>query len=192
MASQEIQVNGITVHIEGQGPRTVLMLDGWPDTLRVWDGTVQALQPHHRCVRLTSPGFGTTDGAAPTPTGGRDGGLVAGRYQRRQPRRACDTAASRLGLVSSAMNWPCAIRSGWLPSWRWTSVITTQVLFWHHFLSVKSCLSPVTSSGWRQHGSLAAMFMAALADRMTRLMARTMRCPVPPDQLRWTMNFATP
>ena len=43
--------------IEGDGPRTVLMLHGWPDTHRVWDSTVAALRHQARCVRFTLPGF---------------------------------------------------------------------------------------------------------------------------------------
>ena len=38
-----LDVQGLTVRIEGQGP-TVVMLHGWPDTLALWDGTVAALQ----------------------------------------------------------------------------------------------------------------------------------------------------
>jgi pimeloyl-ACP methyl ester carboxylesterase len=43
--------------IEGDGAHSVVMIHGWPDTLRLWDGTVQALKPHYRCVRFTLPGF---------------------------------------------------------------------------------------------------------------------------------------
>lgn len=43
--------------IDGQGTRTVVLVHGWPDTLHVWDQTVQALSPHVRCVRFTLPGF---------------------------------------------------------------------------------------------------------------------------------------
>lgn len=54
-----LRVEGIDVHIEGQGPDTVVMIHGWPDTARLWDAQVRALAPQHRCVRLTLPGFGT-------------------------------------------------------------------------------------------------------------------------------------
>jgi cis-3-alkyl-4-acyloxetan-2-one decarboxylase len=55
------RVDGVDVHIEGQGP-TVVMIHGWPDTHRLWDGQVDALHKHYRCVRFTLPGF---DVAAP-------------------------------------------------------------------------------------------------------------------------------
>jgi cis-3-alkyl-4-acyloxetan-2-one decarboxylase len=43
--------------IEGDGPRTIVLVHGWPDTLRVWDSTVQALRHEARCVRFTWPGM---------------------------------------------------------------------------------------------------------------------------------------
>jgi pimeloyl-ACP methyl ester carboxylesterase len=52
-----LQVNGIDVFIEGEGPQTVVMVHGWPDTHRLWDAQVEELKAHHRCVRFTLPGF---------------------------------------------------------------------------------------------------------------------------------------
>jgi pimeloyl-ACP methyl ester carboxylesterase len=40
---------------------TVVMVHGWPDTLRLWDGTVAALADRYRCVRFTLPGFEAGD-----------------------------------------------------------------------------------------------------------------------------------
>ena len=54
---QIVEVDGIEVLVEGQGPRTVVMVHGWPDTYRVWDAQVAALQTQYRCVRFTLPGF---------------------------------------------------------------------------------------------------------------------------------------
>jgi pimeloyl-ACP methyl ester carboxylesterase len=45
------------VIVEGAGPRTIVMVHGWPDTHRLWDSTVEALKGHYRCVRFTLPGF---------------------------------------------------------------------------------------------------------------------------------------
>lgn len=44
-------------HIEGAGPKTIVMIHGWPDTYRLWDGQVAALSDRYRCVRFTLPGF---------------------------------------------------------------------------------------------------------------------------------------
>lgn len=51
------QIDGVEIHIEGQGAETIVMIHGWPDTYRLWDGTVAALQDRYRCVRFTLPGF---------------------------------------------------------------------------------------------------------------------------------------
>ena len=53
----QFTVDGIDVHVEGQGAETIVMLHGWPDTYRLWDATVEALKSRYRCVRFTLPGF---------------------------------------------------------------------------------------------------------------------------------------
>lgn len=53
---QTLDVDGVTVQVEGSGP-ALLMLHGWPDTLRLWDPQVAAFAATHRCVRFTLPGF---------------------------------------------------------------------------------------------------------------------------------------
>lgn len=53
-----MKVDNIEVIIEGDGPKTVVMIHGWPDTYRLWDAQVEALKDHYRCVRFTLPGFG--------------------------------------------------------------------------------------------------------------------------------------
>ena len=61
---QRLSVQGVEVQIEGQGTETLLMLHGWPDTLALWNDTVQALRTTHRCVRFSLPAF---DANAPLP-----------------------------------------------------------------------------------------------------------------------------
>lgn len=55
--SGRIEVGGVEIRVEGEGPQTVVMIHGWPDTWRLWDAQVAALKPHFRCVRFTLPGF---------------------------------------------------------------------------------------------------------------------------------------
>lgn len=53
-----LQVDGVSVRIDGPPDApAVLLLHGWPDTLQLWDATVDALRPHWRCIRFTLPGF---------------------------------------------------------------------------------------------------------------------------------------
>jgi pimeloyl-ACP methyl ester carboxylesterase len=51
------QVGGIDVHVEGEGPDSIVMVHGWPDTYRLWDAQVEHLKTLHRCIRFTLPGF---------------------------------------------------------------------------------------------------------------------------------------
>jgi pimeloyl-ACP methyl ester carboxylesterase len=53
----QISIEGVDVLIEGEGEDTVVMMHGWPDTHRLWDGQVAVLKGSHRCVRFTQPGF---------------------------------------------------------------------------------------------------------------------------------------
>ena len=66
MEAVVIDIDGIAVHIEGEGPDTLLFLHGWPDTCRLWDSMVAALRPHCRCVRFTLPGFDMAKPPRPT------------------------------------------------------------------------------------------------------------------------------
>lgn len=43
--------------VEGVGPKSIVMIHGWPDTHRLWDAQVAALKDRYRCVRFTLPGF---------------------------------------------------------------------------------------------------------------------------------------
>jgi pimeloyl-ACP methyl ester carboxylesterase len=56
------EVSGTEVHVEGEGPDTIVMVHGWPDTYRLWDAQVEHLKAQYRCIRFTLPGF---DGAQP-------------------------------------------------------------------------------------------------------------------------------
>jgi pimeloyl-ACP methyl ester carboxylesterase len=52
-----LQVGELTVHLEGQGAQTVVMVHGWPDTQALWDPQVAAMRDNYRCARFTLPGF---------------------------------------------------------------------------------------------------------------------------------------
>jgi pimeloyl-ACP methyl ester carboxylesterase len=52
-----MRVDGVEVIAEGAGPKAIVMIHGWPDTRRLWDGQVEALKARYRCLRFTLPGF---------------------------------------------------------------------------------------------------------------------------------------
>lgn len=51
-------IAGIPVVIEGDGPETIVMLHGWPDSHRIWSRQAAHFSTQYRCVRFTLPGFG--------------------------------------------------------------------------------------------------------------------------------------
>ena len=51
------ELDGVDVLVEGHGPDTLLMIHGWPDTHRLWDGQSAHFKHRYRCVRFTLPGF---------------------------------------------------------------------------------------------------------------------------------------
>ncbi|WP_286342725.1 alpha/beta hydrolase [Ferrimonas sp. YFM] len=55
--TEVVKVNEIEVHLEGEGDETIVMIHGWPDTHRLWDGQVAALKHQFRCARFTLPGY---------------------------------------------------------------------------------------------------------------------------------------
>jgi cis-3-alkyl-4-acyloxetan-2-one decarboxylase len=55
--AQSVAVDGIEVHVEGEGAESIVMVHGWPDTHRLWDDTVVHLKDRYRCIRFTLPGF---------------------------------------------------------------------------------------------------------------------------------------
>src|SRR4051812_39575232 len=52
-----MRIDDVEVLVEGSGPKAIVMIHGWPDTYRLWDGQVAALKDRYRCVRFTLPGF---------------------------------------------------------------------------------------------------------------------------------------
>ena len=58
--SETLSVAGVDVFVEGTGESTIVMVHGWPDTYRLWEGQVAALRERYRCVRFTLPGFEPT------------------------------------------------------------------------------------------------------------------------------------
>ena len=57
MTTESLRVGTVPIYIEGSGEETIVMIHGWPDTFRLWDKQVAALSSTYRCVRFTLPGF---------------------------------------------------------------------------------------------------------------------------------------
>ncbi len=77
--SRFIEVEGMSVHLRDEGPRTdgtpLVLLHGTSASLHTWDGWVDALKGERRVIRIDLPGFGLTGPAA-------DGDYHLARYSR--------------------------------------------------------------------------------------------------------------
>jgi cis-3-alkyl-4-acyloxetan-2-one decarboxylase len=187
MTYTTLNIQGTEVFIEGQGAQTVVCIHGWPDTYRLWDGTVQALQDRYRCVRFTTPGFdGPPQGKArsladitahlltivdavspqqPVTLLLHDWGCVFGyELAARHPGRVARIVAVDIGDVRS---------SAFLRS-----------------LSVGQKLTIMFYQVWLAKCWVLGRFVNAwFASYLTRLMARLMRCPAEPQSIHWYMNY---
>lgn len=181
-----ITVDGIELLIEGAGEPTLVLVHGWPDTLRLWDAAVARWREHWRCVRFTLPGF---DVARPRRAPSLDAiveflarvvdavspdrpvvlllhdwGCVFGyAYQRRHPQRVAALIGVDVGDAGSAAH--------------------RATLRWSHQLAI------VGYQGWLAAAWLIGGASRALGDRMTRAMARWLRCPADPALIGAQMNY---
>jgi pimeloyl-ACP methyl ester carboxylesterase len=187
MIDSAITVQGIDVIIEGNGQDTVLMIHGWPDTRRLWDGTVEALKARHRCVRFTLPGFDPQKPPRATSLADmtalfnaivqavspgqpvtlllHDWGCIFGyEFAARHPKQVERIVAVDIGDHNSG-----ALKRSLTGKAKW------QIFAYQCWLALAWALGRTLSG--------------ALGDRMTRWMARRMRCRTEPAAIRWTMNY---
>ena len=184
-----LKIQGLDIHIEGNGPETLIMLHGWPDTLALWDDTVHALRDTHQCVRFTLPAF---DAQAPMPPKSllemvafihevvqqvspqnpvtlvlHDWGCVFGyEYAATYPERVSRMVAVDVGDHNSrALNASLSAKAKW-------AVFSYQI-----WLAI----------AW-QIANIFGSTAHALANRMTRYMAKKLRCPSPMEHMHVGMN----
>ena len=184
-----MNIQGVDIHIEGNGPDTLLMLHGWPDTLALWNDTVLALRDTHRCVRFTLPAFDANAPVAPksliemvsfindvvnavSPDQPvtlvlHDWGCVFGyEYAAVHPNRVHRMVAVDVGDHNSkALHASLSGKAKW-------GVFSYQIWL---------------ALAWQLVNIFGAMGRP-LANRMTRYMAKALRCPSPLGDMHVGMN----
>lgn len=183
MAAQQLIVDGVEVFIEGEGPQTVVMIHGWPDTYRLWDAQVAWLKGRYRCVRFTLPGFDTAQPARlaslvqmvdlfkaivdrvspgqPVTLLLHDWGAMFGyEFAAQHP----DRVARIIGVDIGDTNSGAYLKS----------------------LTPKAKLMIAAYQVWL---AMAWKLGGRLGDRMTRFMVRTLRCRTDPALIGWQMNY---
>ncbi len=187
MTKQTLHVHGTEVHLQGQGTHTVLMLHGWPDTHRLWDSTVEALQDRYRCVRFTLPGFDASLPAQAVPLDNLVQHMAA----------IADAVSPDQPVTLLIHDWGCIF--GYEFAARYPQRVARIVAVdigdyntgaYQRALPAKAKLQILGYQLWLALAWQAGRFVnGALAARMTRGMARAMRCPTPSDAIQWQMNY---
>lgn len=178
-----LEVDGVEVRLEGAGSEAVVMIHGWPDTLRLWDGQVAALQDRRRCVRFTLPGFDL----------------------QRPPRRpSADDLVAFIGRVVDQVSphdpvtlllhdWGCVfgLQYAMAQPQRVARVIAVDVgdSSNREFLRSLSPKAKAMIAAYQLWLALAWRVRGTLGTRMTRWMARQLRCPTESTQIGWQMNY---
>ena len=180
-----IEVHGTEVWLQGEGDEIILMLHGWPDTRALWDGTVAALQDRATCARLTLPGFETGPSATsldemcqllrqvvdhispgqPVTLMLHDWGCIFGyQFAMRHAERVARVVAVDVGDHNSG----ALLRS-------WGAKEKLAVMGYQVWLAI----------AWKIGGLLSEK----MGTRMTRAMARWLRCPTEPAHITYKMNY---
>jgi cis-3-alkyl-4-acyloxetan-2-one decarboxylase len=184
--TQTLVVDGVEVLVEGEGPGVVLMLHGWPDTRALWSGTVEALRTRHRCARFTLPGFDAAQPASPTSLAGMTQLLA----------RIADAVSPGQPVTLLLHDWGCIF--GYEFAARHPERVARMVAVdigdhnrkaYLQSLSIGAKLQIAGYQLWLALAWFLGRVSAALANGMTRWMARAMRCPAPAAQLVWQLNY---
>ena len=184
---QTLEIQGVTVQVEGSGCDTLLMLHGWPDTLALWDGTVAALKDRYRCVRLTLPGFDLAQPARATSMA-RMSALLCQVVERTSPGRA---------VTLLLHDWGCVFGYEFAAQHpqRVARIVAVDIGDYNSVALQRSLNRAAKAQVWAYQVWLALAWVLGshlnqrLGHGMTRWMARALRCPVPAAQMGWQMNY---
>ncbi len=182
---QRITINGTEVWLQGEGDEVILMLHGWPDTRALWDGTVAALQDRATCARLTLPGFESGAAATSLDDMGHLLRLVVDRISPDQP------------VTLMLHDWGCVF--GYEFALRHPGRVARVVAVdvgdhnsgaLHREWGWKEKLSVMGYQVWLALAwKLGRHVSEKMGNRMTRAMARWLRCPTAPERITHKMNY---
>jgi pimeloyl-ACP methyl ester carboxylesterase len=180
-------IDGVEVHVEGSGDQAIVMVHGWPDTYRLWDAQVEHLKARMRCIRFTLPGFESS-----------------------KPHRA-HSLAELVATFRNIVQHTCPGERVTLLLHDWGCVFGYEFAMRHPELVQRIIGVDVGDAGSRAHAGelpLKAKLMvfayqawlalawvigghlsATLGDRMTRWMARLLRCRSDPARIGSHMNY---
>jgi pimeloyl-ACP methyl ester carboxylesterase len=183
----QLHIDGIEIHIDGDGPEVLLMIHGWPDTWRLWDAQVAYFKPHYRCVRFTLPGF---DVQGPRRAHSLDD--LIGFFQ-----RVADAVSPDAPVTLMLHDWGCifgyqfALRH---PA-RVRRIVGVDVGDGMSAEFIASCSAKAKAGIFAYQAWLAIAWLVGghlsqrLGDTMTRWMARQLGCRSEPTLMGACMNY---
>ena len=178
-----LQIDGIDIHVEGEGPGTMVMIHGWPDTWRLWDEQVAFFKQGMRCVRFTLPGF---DVDGPRKAWSLD--ELIGFF-----RRVVEAVSPGRPVTLMLHDWGCIF--GYQFCMRHPELVSHLIGIdigdagskaHVRSLGLKAKLGVIGYQGWL---ASAWRIGGALGDRMTRSMARALKCRSEPQFIGSCMNY---
>jgi len=177
------RIDGVDVFVEGSGPEAIVMVHGWPDTYRLWDDQVEFLKPRYRCIRFTLPGFDIA-----------------------QPRKAY-SLDELVATLKHVIEQTCPNETVTLMLHDWGCIFGYHFAKKHPTLVERVVGVDIGDAGSRSHArsmsakaktmvfayqiwlALAWRLGRRIGDRMTRAMARAMRCPSDPQFIGSNMCY---
>lgn len=183
--AQTLEVDGIKVTVQGQGP-TLVMMHGWPDSPALWDETVAALGDRYRCVRFALPGYDLTRPPRPVSVDGMCEAVAA----------IVDTVSPQQPVTLLLHDWGCFFGYEYAARHpdRVERVVAVDIGDTNSGAYLKSLkprekLMVASYQLWLALAWKLGRLWPVLADRMTRYMARRMGCRTPPADMGWQMNY---
>lgn len=176
-------VEGIEVQVEGEGVETIVMIHGWPDTWRLWDAQVEQLKSRYRCVRFTQPGFDANLPPRPLSVA-----QMVDFY-----RAVIDSVSPGQPVTLLLHDWGCLYGYQFAAAHpdRVSRIIGVDIgdTSASAYLQSLSLKAKLMIAGYQLWLALAWKLGGSIGDRMTRTMARWLRCRSEPAAIGWQMNY---
>lgn len=185
MAANHLDIDGLSVSIEGQGP-LVLMLHGWPDSPALWDGLVATLRERWTCVRFALPGFDLARPPRPVPVDEMCRLIAA----------VADAVSPGAPVTLVLHDWGCffgyefaARHADRVARVVGVDIGDTNSGAYMKSLNAKEKLFIAGYQLWLAVAWKLGGVWPALADGLTRFMARQVGCRTAPAAIGWQMNY---
>ena len=179
---ETLEIDGVKVLVEGAGQQTVVMIHGWPDSLRLWDASVAALKNRYRCVRFSLPGYDLE----------RPARRVSFEEMISMFAKIMDRVSPRHAVILMLHDWGCVFGYQYAARFpeRVARIVGVDVgdTFSGDF---KASLDGRARRGIAVYQLWLAMafHLGGFGTRMSRWMARQLRCPVDPSQIAAQQNY---